>query len=511
LFIEAINSGEYKTSLFNEGSQFYFFKTQINNRIIRYKAYLPANYGIKKQPLFLINSVDFHEAFSDRFSGQMDAIGIDITGCGRTMFSYVGEAVWWEIFQDIKTKFLFDENQVYTIGFSSGATAACNQAQLYPHLFAGVFCCGGIIKRSNIKNLSNLKLIHLTSTSDKDYKYYETVKPDIEKQVPNNLSIIADNIIHQSFREIFMNRNILNSLLESKRVLFPNEIKYRTEHNRHRRAYWIELHSIEIGKTYAEVEAKILGNDIYIKCKNITGLNITIPPQINKELPFRIVINESSVFRFDNCEKEQIYLYKTNEDRYILNDRYLECLNLHKGTGLLDVYLDPLAIVLCCNDKNIIELAEKFSKPETFTQRPAINIKYPIFRSDDIEIVDCLEKSLIIIDNLSLHNSFLYKIRKQGFFDVDKDGFEYLGKKYNTDYCIMQIIKNPFDQRYNILHIVSNDSKLFLKNVFLRKIILPSYSSGRHPYLNNDALLLCSGKYYCVLDKGTQIKPINQN
>lgn len=61
----------------------------------------------------------------------------------------------------------------------------------------------------------------------------------------------------------------------------------------------------------------------------------------------------------------------------------------------------------------------------------------------------------------------------------------------------MQIVQNPWNSKYHILYINTNDSKLLSKNLFTRRMILPVYVNGRHPYLNQD-ILIFNEKGYSV-------------
>ena len=65
--------------------------------------------------------------------------------------------------------------------------------------------------------------------------------------------------------------------------------------------------------------------------------------------------------------------------------------------------------------------------------------------------------------------------------------------KENTvvgDYCIMQITESPWNPERSVLHISTNNTELFKKHFFLRQMLLPSYVSAFHPYLNVSALII---------------------
>ena len=49
------------------------------------------------------------------------------------------------------------------------------------------------------------------------------------------------------------------------------------------------------------------------------------------------------------------------------------------------------------------------------------------------------------------------------------------------------------------------------KNFFTRKLIIPTYASGYHPYLNNMALIMNDRQYSRVLNYGMSIEPIGKS
>ena len=75
------------------------------------------------------------------------------------------------------------------------------------------------------------------------------------------------------------------------------------------------------------------------------------------------------------------------------------------------------------------------------------------------------------------------------FIHLYKDGFEYKDKKYDGDYCILQIIYSPFNNDKTILHISTNNENFLQKNILLRKVIFSFDVNGLNPYWNNEALI----------------------
>jgi len=65
---------------------------------------------------------------------------------------------------------------------------------------------------------------------------------------------------------------------------------------------------------------------------------------------------------------------------------------------------------------------------------------------------------------------------------------------------VMQILPNPLNNKFSILQISYNNSKLLNKILFLRKIVLPAFCNKIHPYWNNEALIFYQNKYYTLYE-----------
>ena len=168
---------------------------------------------------------------------------------------------------------------------------------------------------------------------------------------------------------------------------------------------------------------------------------------------------------------------------------------------MLDVYCSNLSIIKTCDTEANNHIADIMSHPETNTAYRFIYVDYPI---GNLELLKkSKDRALIIVDsNFKSNNNDLKSIREQLKIIMTEDGFIYKEQSYFGPYVIMQVINNPWDNQKSLLYINSNSEELASKHFFLRKMILPSYSSGFHPYLNNAALIYDGKKYYRVNEWG---------
>lgn len=169
----------------------------------------------------------------------------------------------------------------------------------------------------------------------------------------------------------------------------------------------------------------------------------------------------------------------------------------------MSVYLDPLQIVLISQNKILQKTADNFSKPVTNGFDPHIFVNYPIVSPNEIND-DC---SLIVIDN-NIDSPFYDNLRNSCFIKTFNNGYEYLGEKVSSEYCIMQIIPNENNQEKSILYINCNNIDLLSKNFFTRRVVIPSYANGYHEFWNNEALIFDGKNYYKVYENGMKIEKI---
>lgn len=488
-----------------------FYTSKLSEEIMNTTVCVPKNYSDNiKYPLIIIIhthnviSAEFFENYCDE-----PVIAADINVQGVNLGSYIGEACFKESLQIIKENYNIDENRIYLTGNSNGGGAAYLLAEACPGDYAGIHpMVAGGINLSLAKNLINLPVISVSSTNDRRLQTYkEAEKIFYECNHISYEGYLAEEYSHISMGTIYLKKHILKKLLSYQRNEYPNTICFRTHRNRHNKAYWIQLHSIEYSEKYAEVNANIRDNNIYIELKNATGITITLPPQINR-FKFNIIINNIQTFRFYEYDKNCIHFSKENEI-YIIKEQAPDITNYHKGNGLLDVYLEPLCIVKPnTEDNDYCKLANNFSNPSTNGYNPKIFVHYPIKTYENFpELLYNTHKCLIVIDNLE-DNDFLKKIKDNAIVKTTKMGYTYLKTKFSGKYCIMQLVDNPYDNKRKILLITANDKKLINNNFFTRKVITPTYIGNHNPYWNNDVLIFDGNSYYRIFEQGMKIEKI---
>lgn len=269
-------------------------------------------------------------------------------------------------------------------------------------------------------------------------------------------------------------------------------LMFSTTRNCHLKSYWIQLHGIEYGKDRAEIIANIVSpKKIVIECANVIGFTLTIPPQISRN-QFSIVVNKKE-YTYKNISSKSINIVLASNEQ-----------KSYKGTGLLNVYRDKMRIVIPVkNNSDIYSIAQNYSMPSCNGFVSKIYVNYPIYQFSELN--KNYDFNMVIIDDLLSDCDFIRKIRKHAKIQYNDSGFKY-GDTCIGEYCLQQIIENPFNKDYCILLISTNNIKLLKKSLFTRKVIIPTYSNGYHKYWNNDALIYFGSKYYSVFEWGNNIQ-----
>lgn len=510
-FLKMIEHGEYENHLESHGTKKIYYHSDIDDQLIEYRVCLPRGFTRnKKYSLLLINAItaaseNMFSHYFERSDSFSDLIVADVHGRSMTTGSYMGDISFKEILSDILKKYPINEKKIFAMGQSNGGFTTWVTAEKTPHLFAGIAPSTGYYNVQEVKNLSNLRVRFLTSDADPGHEYNSENIQKVNDCFKDYKQITFNQLMHNVFEQVQFSEKAFKEFFEAENIPYPDEIFFDTYMNRYRKAYWIEIHSVEMGQIYADVHAVIKNGDIHITANNITGLTVNIPPQVDPDSA-RIYLNE---FEFPVDGRQCINLLCANAE-VVISEHKPVLPVMYKGTGLIDVYLNPVRVIYSkCGSEYYDKAVASLKKPSTNTYDPS-SVEYPMYSTDD-EVL-CEEgfrnsNSFVVIDSLNdtENNSFLSTVRTNLHVICDKDGYEYLGRRYNCEYCIMQITENPWNCEKSVLHVTANNEKLFEKNLFTRQLILPSYISGFHPYLNIAALIFTNGKYYTIHDYGMDI------
>lgn len=494
----------------NSGNRVNYIYSKLDNSYGRIEYRVPSGYSQeKKYPAFIILSTSNVGSFSSQMPAEKDlnepCLFFDVTGRGCTAGSYIGEASFFEIFNWIKENFSVDEDRVYLLGYSNGGFATYGIAQNHPDLSAAIFPFAGYPQIATIKNTCNLPTYQIVGS--KDHVFFER-KNEVKKLIKgygNYYQYDFNEENHHTIAPYFCHKKIINDILKNVRNKYPKSIYFKTFRNRHLKSFWVELRGIEKGRSSATVKAEITDSKtIHLHVMGASGITITLPPQINRT-QFDIIINKNR-FSFEKYAGDKISFEKKGTWR---RTEKAAVIDVCKGTGLLDVYLKALKIILPENaSETLRNTARNFAQPDTNGYTPRVAVNYPVHTESDIP-KHVFDYSMIVFDNCN-SSDFAKRFWDMLPVKYHEKGFVYKNKTYEKDYVIMQVIANPYDINSSILFISTNNEEMLKRHILLRKVIIPTYLNGIHSYWNNEILIYDGKEYSAVYEQNGMLKPIKR-
>ena len=212
-----------------------------------------------------------------------------------------------------------------------------------------------------------------------------------------------------------------------------------------------------------------------------------------------------AVFSFENHVVTSVIFRRKNR-KWTVADRE-PAVNLRKGTGLLDVYMTPMRIILPDSCPEPLRIAaDHLAHPWTNGVDPRVYVDYPVYSASQAP-KHCLEYGLILLD-VNHSNDYIRMLRGFLLADYSAEGYCWQGTWHTGGYLLFQVIPNPYDRTRSILVISTNALPLLGKCLFLRRVILPYYYNGRHPFWNNQLLLFDGKEYRASYEDDGELLPI---
>ena len=509
----AVLKGEHlDATVYQPGTKRVFFRNPLYEAINYYRICLPEDYSSdRKYPLILILSTFEYNDRAKFFRNYTEepVLAADISMRGMTLGSYIGEASIRYAVEDIFSRYSIDRDRIYCVGLSNGGGGTWAQAESIPDFFAGCCPVSGIPNLTQICNLYGMKVICVSATADYQYKDGFAVPSAALGEHPDYTALCFPSLTHEMLELVCFKKQIWRQMLSARRQQFPKRVCYRTISNRHRKAYWLALHSLEDGCTEGYLEGTLEPGLIRVRCEGITGFTVTVPPDY-KGKDFEICVDDKKTFLIEECAEPKLHFIKdtfwdpdTGEGIPFFR-RVFRCPpagKLSKGFGLLDVFFDPLSVIVPDQLSDpVAKTATAYSEPHCNTILPRIYIRYPILSyTDFLTAANKGSGSLVLIDDGS-EQKWLSAARAEAPVRVDREGWEYRGKHYPGRYCVLQCIENPWNREFSLLLIQYSDAEMLNRNLFTRKLSIPSYIGGRSPYLNNAALIFDDKGYHALKD-----------
>lgn len=485
-----------------------YFISDIDNSVQEVIVKEPDGYDENIFYPLVLYLVDKEESFfSENVSHCNEYVIADFYCGGILGGGYMSEARYFEVLDYLFSNYNIDKNRIYLIGQSHSSYDLWFLLENYPDLAAAAFLISGSPRYDNIMNVSNQPITNVLSNYDYNYLHNIGTIKDIlnsdkyhEIRCKNIISASLSDFTLYSIKEFFDGKS---------KEKYPDEIHFRTDMNRYLRSYWINSYGISYEKTYLTIHAKILSNErIEIEAENTVGFRIELPPFINKKR-FVVTVNHEA-FLFEEYDKDYV-IFLGIENRFSEVSEWAWPIDYRKGIGILDVYSAPLRIFIPESHSKIVnETAEKFASPLTNGVIGAFDVNYPI---DSIQNFDVNQNSnhniiFINVDSNVLCMDQYYGTCLEIPIKTDAKYFQYKETRYFGEYCVLQIIPNPYNNERSILLIHTNNEKLLARNFLTRNVIIPFMFNGFHPFYHNEAVIMYEKRYYAIYEWDNEITEI---
>jgi pimeloyl-ACP methyl ester carboxylesterase len=203
----------------------------------------------------------------------------------RGTLGYIGipEADVYAVLDDVKKRFLIDEDRVYLTGLSMGGGGALYLALTRPDVWAAVAAvCPSMPPGFEplAGNALNLPVKIFQGAED------PLVKPEAVRAWRDRLKSAGANVEyveypgvkHNSWDMAYANAAIFDWFRQHRRVRSPIRVSYASSSFRYPAAYWVQLDSFTPGVP-ATIDARLAGrNEVLIETQNLDGFTLKLDP-----------------------------------------------------------------------------------------------------------------------------------------------------------------------------------------------------------------------------------------
>lgn len=396
------------------------------------------------------------------------------------------------------------------MGQSNGGYATWTLAEKSPDLFAGIYPSTGYLNPNEVRNLSNMRVRFLTSDADPGH-IKNTEDVDAFRDCLKDYECTTfHKLMHNVFEQVQFEENALRELLSAKRDPWPDEVWLDTHMNRYGRAYWVSLHSIESGRIYAHIHARTDGDNIIAEAENTSSFALTLPPKLDPAKT-HVLLNGRDYPPTGERERR----FEKRGGDFAECEKFTENTAPYKGTGLVDGYIALMKTVnLCPESKILSDIANAIRLPRSNTYDGGEAASYSFIDRDADELKDAeflRGRSFAVVTKRPSEytSNFAASVDRMLEIHTDADGYEYRGARTDGPYCVMQIARSPWSPTCSVLHVSTNDEETARKNVFTKRILLPSYINAFHPYYNSCAMIFDGHTYKRILDYGCGIEELS--
>ncbi len=324
--------------LMRSGPQVNSFHSSVDDTEQPYGLYIPPNFNkAQKYPLVVMlhGAGSNHRLALKRVFGKSNVPGetdveaskyfqpfdnrnfIVVTPYARGTMGYQGiaEKDVLDVLADVKKRFRIDEDRTYLTGLSMGGGGSLWIGLAYPDIWAAIapVCPAPPTgSKEKLANALNIPLFFHQGGAD-GVVPPEGTRAWVEEMKKEGVAVQYEeypDVQHDSWVNAYKEAQVFDWFAEHKRNLYPDRVKYATQHYRHQKAYWVTINEFDPGQT-ASVDANFTAdNALAISTNYITALtlNLTEHAKFNAKKKLKIEIDGTSL-KLDN--QSSLTLIKT--------------------------------------------------------------------------------------------------------------------------------------------------------------------------------------------------------
>ena len=313
LVIFSITAGIADAQRLKPGPQDLSFFSTVDETDQPYAVYIPKNFDeSRKYPLvvFLHGAWSNHRLGMRRVFGKGNIAGTEFTTPNRVVVETDLEATrYWpelkdvnyivaapyargtagyqgipeqdvyEMIDDLKSRFLIDEDRIYLTGLSMGGGGTIWLGLTRPDMWAAIapVCPAPPDESADLAgNASNLPVHLFIGSIDFLYQTALDWKGRFESVTPRFNYIEYPGIGHNSWEYAYKDGFIFDWFSQFTRDLFPQQVKFTTKWFKYNKAYWVKFDNLTPG-TLAKIDAKFTAaNTIEITTGNLDAFTLSI-------------------------------------------------------------------------------------------------------------------------------------------------------------------------------------------------------------------------------------------
>jgi|GEM_PF-3047045 len=290
----------------------------------------------------------------------------------------------------------------------------------------------------------------------------------------------------------------VNWLLAHRAPQEPPELFYRTDKPHHRQSYWLELTRLTPGCAFAQAEAAIVGQArLELRMLHVEEIVLSVPEHLRSSgMRFEITVNGETAGTF--APKTKRIVLRRRADGRFRRERdgpWPREAGEPLSMGLLDIYMKPVLIVLPSRfrsgeeERLLRQAADQYARPHTASWDPDVYVSYPIVGADELSPDEAAGCNLIVFACDPDDHAWLAAVRSKLRVQLTVDGCRWDTQSRQAPYLVQFIQPNPLHPNNKLLITAASDPELFVRNVFTRRLVIPSYASGAHGYLNKELLV----------------------